>query len=108
MAVSVTKITSGHLGPLKAFVGTVTFDSSYVTAGEPVVASDFGLTTILAVFCGSASAEAGTVGGVVRYDKTNSKLQVFETGTGDTAPLAEVTSADNLSTYIVDVLVIGH
>ena len=88
---------------------TITFDSSYPTAGEPLTAADLGCKVVFAVIpCGSFRNTAGTLGIQVSYDHTNAKLLAYWTGAVVSTALAEVASTTDLSTYSGRVLVIGR
>lgn len=62
----------GHVvGDLRLAMIDVTPDSSWLAAGEALVAADFGLTTLLAVLCESKG------GYVFTYDRANGKLRAY-------------------------------
>jgi hypothetical protein len=95
--------------PQPAVLGTklvaaqITFDSSYPTGGEALVASDLGLDEILAVF-----AEGGPY--VVKYDKANGKLMAYwaDYDAGADGALIQVANTTDLSAAVVWVLVLGR
>lgn len=76
-------------------VTTVTFDSSYVTGGEPFTAADLGMGRIDFL---SATTDGNFA---VVWDKANSKLKAF-TNAG-----VEVANATNLSAIAVRIMAIG-
>jgi hypothetical protein len=95
---------------------TVTFDNSYPTGGELFDATAY-VGTPDEVRIASDSA----LGYIVRYDATNKKLKVFESGnavndqtpTADLtlnvlqSPLAEVANTTDLSALAVDLIISG-
>lgn len=85
----------------------VAFDASYPAGGEALSASLFGMNSIELVVAEPAAAAAGAFAVVVKYDRTNSKLQAFQTGAAINSPLAEV-DTDDISALLVRVMVIGH
>ena len=94
--------------------GTVTFDTSYVTNGEPVdftsatimTGAGGAFTTVNEVLCSNSSATAANAGFTVEYDLTNKKFFLFEASTAGT-PLDEVTNAQNVSSVIASFMVSG-
>jgi len=68
---------------IKVKVGTITFDSSYPTNGEPLVSTDLGFST--AVSCLVAAPNAGLM---FEYDHTNSKIKAFYPTGGAAVPAA--------------------
>lgn len=77
----------------------VTFDASYPTGGEAVLASDLGLPYVHFAICVPRG-----FGYLVQWDQANKKLMVFRTGTGADTVLNEVSAAASLATLVVDVL----
>jgi len=64
---------------LKVKVGTITFDSSYPTGGESLVAADLGFSTEI-----SFLSAAPSYGLIYEYDATNKKLLAhYPTGGAD-------------------------
>lgn len=110
MALTVTAATGGNfvVGDRRAVIATITFDSSYDTGGEALVASDFGLTSIDFVLGAVAKNAAGTLGFTVVYDYTNKKLQAVWGNAGTASVLPEVTSTTDLSLYSVRLIAIGR
>lgn len=107
MAVTVFDADGGPPSPvvggtrrLGDVIKDVTFDSSYPTGGEPLVAADLGLTSILRLIASPAA------GYVFSYDHTNGKLIAYRGGaTG--AVLAEESNATNMATIKTRVLARG-
>lgn len=86
-----------------AKVVTVTFDSSYASGGESFTPALVGLSEFLWV---GPSPDANALeGNIVVFDYTAQTLMVLGSGTTD-AVLNEA-GADNLSTLVVRVLVLG-
>ena len=85
------------MGDRRAFVGQITFDSSYPTGGEVLTAAEVGLTRITHV---DVAAKGGTE--TVVWDHVNSKLQIF------TADGVEALNATNASTIVAHVQVFGY
>lgn len=91
------------LGDLKLVVRSVTFDSSYVTGGELIVASDFGLNTIVFV---SINAETDVATKSVVWLPSTGALKVWvEDAISGIA--AEAANASNQSAVSVQVAVLG-
>jgi hypothetical protein len=94
-------------GQTKLVVKKVTFDSSYPTGGEPLTASDLGLSTVLAAWPGPSA------GYVFEYDITNAKLKAYRqkdpaaAGGADIA-LPEVGNTTDLSAVSCYMLVLGR
>jgi hypothetical protein len=89
----------GNAG-LRFWVGTATFDSSYVTGGEAFdpTALSAAFTTVHGVFCAPHKA-AGSVN-VYHWDDTNSTIIANTAG-------AQVANGVDLSAETVYVLVVG-
>lgn len=85
-------------GDQRVVFDTVTFDSSYPTGGEAVVATDFGLTSLFTII---PLSDNGT--NVIAFDKTNSKLLAYVRTTG-----VEVANATDLSASVTHLMVIGN
>lgn len=104
--------TAFPFGPFKAVVKTITFDSSYLTTGEVLNASDLGWNQVHGAIAISGVGNAdGTLslGTVVRANtaKTALAFQAQETaGTVDT-PHKELTSATDISAYYGTFLIFG-
>lgn len=107
MAVTVTNRRPRALSDFKIAFSTVTFDSSYVTGGEPITPAMFGLSRIVAVY-----AFATATGYVPVWNRSTSAptLMAFygDNNNASDGPLIEVPNTTNLSTVIADVIVIGY
>lgn len=95
MALGFTDRSRSIIRNKRMLTTSIAFDSSYPTGGEAFTAADLGLGTIDFI---SFSTDGNNS---VVWDRANSKLKVF------TAAGAEVANATNLSTLVVDALVIG-
>lgn len=103
-----------NLGPWKARVVRITFDSSYLTTGEVLAASALGWSNVIGampltgVSNVSASGTAA-VPVVVRPNAAQTSLtfQAYETAAAVDTVLKEVTSAQDLSTFVGDFIVLG-
>lgn len=111
MALTVTRVSydgqsQGVFGNLRYVTADVDFDNSYAAGGEPLTASDFGLTTIVGVIPMGATSAGGltTVGYNFVYDYTNSKLIATRT---DQVDDPEEEAAGDLNAVSVRVLVLG-
>ena len=102
MAVSTTVDKTPQVPGAQRFsVSSVTFDSKYVTGGEPLTAAELGLTRV-----DWAIATVKKVGGTVNvaqavYNVEKSTLQLF-----DETP-AEVASEADVSNIVVQVVAFG-
>jgi hypothetical protein len=104
MALTVAKVTGGAytVGNKKKRTVTVTFDSSYPTGGEALTAATLGVsgrTLIEVIPHGVFRNTDATLGIVVSYDYTNSKLVAYWGNAGTASGLPEVTDTTDLSTY---------
>lgn len=97
MALSVSEIARTVFGNKHVLIAEITFDSSYPTGGEALTAATLGLTAVEAfVPAGPAAAAAGAASAVVKYDRTNSKLQAFQSGpVAATVTIASHTHTEN-------------
>lgn len=122
MALSYSVLARGHLGPNRAELIAITFDSSYPSNGESIAAADIGFTHVVAAF-----SESTSTGRLVQYDRTNKKFVVYNpvtahthventaasytqnaTTAAATAGVAtDVPNATDLSALVAAVLVIG-
>lgn len=106
-----TSITEDQLFGLKARIVDVTFDNSYLTTGEVVTAAQLGWDTIQFVWAESAVNAAGTLAHNVvarpNAARTQMAIQAYETAATVDTPHKEVTSAADLSTYTVRLVVFG-
>lgn len=104
--------TEFPLGPFKAVVKTITFDSSYLTTGEVLTAADLGWNQVHGAIAISGVGNAdGTLSltTVVKPNTARTQLafQAQETaGTVDT-PHKEVSSTQNISAYSGTFLIFG-
>ena len=107
MALTYTLDDRQLIGTKRCVRGSVTFDSSYVTGGEPFTAADFGLTAITDV-----EAQTSTTGYVIMWDRSTTapKLMAFYGDNNNAAdgPLIEVPNTTNLSTVVARVAVYGY
>ena len=106
MALTYATSAAGYAGMDPAFntqmyVGTVTFDSSYLTGGEAFIPASLGFSNFYHVF-----PTARVSGYVAQWDPTNETILLYEAG-ADADALDEVASTTDVSTVVVDVLVFG-
>lgn len=119
---AVTGASSGLAQPIVpgstyALQFTLTGDSSYTTGGYA-----FGITQVQAAcgqgmaiqyvlvmsptaLVGDAVGTPATTAYIAGYDYLNSKVQLFDTGSGSGAVLAETASTTNVATVVVRLLV---
>jgi hypothetical protein len=111
MAATVSRVTGVKdtvVGNQRMVVRSVTFDSSYVTGGEPVSASQFGLKQINAVVvAGAVRKNDATSALIASYDHVNQTLVAYWSAGSGAAPL-QVTNATDLSAYSVRLIVFGY
>lgn len=109
MALSVNKSRTDTVGRYtKLVTGTITFDSSYATGGEALVATDVGLSSNIEIICCSPAS-----GYVFEYDYANKKLEAFNTTKGGAipaggAPGVEVASTTDLSSVTCRFIAFGN
>jgi hypothetical protein len=104
------------LGPYKARFITITGDSSYLTAGEPLTAKSLGWSTIIGLIPmnggGGLANTAGTlsVGIIARPNAAQTEIKLLAQSTAATVntPHKELTSAFDLSAYSGTFLIIGQ
>jgi hypothetical protein len=101
---TVAKVASGDyvVGNKKVRTFTVTFDDSYPTGGEALTKATLGLsgkTLISVVPHGAFRNTDATLGIIVSYDHTNSKLVAYWGNAGSVSGMPEVASTTDLSTY---------
>lgn len=111
MALTIAKVTGADYvaGNKKVRVRTVTFDSSYPTAGESLTAPDVGLKAIQQFIPHGTFRNAdGTAAIEVSYDYTNSKLIAHWGNAGVASVLPEVTNTTDISAYSGRVTIVGH
>lgn len=110
MALTLSRVTATVIGNKKMRTYDVTFDSSYVTGGESLTASDLGLKKVEQVLTDAgAKNSAGTQSVPVRYDYTNGKLQAYryDGASAGKANLEEVANTVDLSAFTVRLTAIG-
>ena len=90
--------------PLKLTVTKVTFDSSYPTGGEAIVAADLGLTVLREVIAVLTLAPLFSEK-IVTWDRANSKLAI---GVEGAAIFAQAANASDQSAVKCRVTLIGH
>ena len=93
---------TGVPGNNKYVIKRVQFDSSYVTNGESLTATQLGLESLHMMLVSMENS-----GYVPQYDYTNSKIALYEAG-ADGAILDEVANTTNVSAVVVRVLVFGR
>ena len=111
MAFTVTRESRRVTGNMVTITGTLAFDSSYATNGEPITAAELGLSSIMSLTVmpyGNVVYEwrptttpAPTLGG---------KILAEWTGSTTSGALAEVTNAGNLSSTsnLVQFIAVGY
>lgn len=102
MALTVAKVAGADytVSNKRVRVRTITFDSSYLTAGESLTPADVGLRVIdEARSHGPFRVTDGTSSIDVSYDHTNKKLLAYWGNAGTASVAPEVTSTTDLSTY---------
>lgn len=88
-------------------VADITFDSSYATGGETLAASDFGLTSLVAIICCPAVKSDNTDAMAVTWNKSTGKLMLWRDAATNIA-LAQFTNTGDASAYTCRVLALGH
>lgn len=107
MALSVSIIKSNSVGVQRMTLATVTFDSSYPTGGEALVAADFGLTKIEAVIPAGPARSSTPEALPVSFDAANDKLLAFRVDQADDV-FEQVPDTTNLSAYSVVLMALGY
>ena len=106
MAVSVTVNRTDSVGRYTKYVtGTITFDSSYPTGGEPLSNSDVQLSSKVDFL------QASSVDGYIfEYDYTNSKVVAYLPNSDATAPSVakEVANTTDLSSVTCNFIAFGY
>lgn len=101
MAVTPTRVVLPVVpGADRLTVTDVLFDSSYPTGGEPLTASDLGLTTVTFAIATVKVAGTGSVTAVA-YDVTNAKLLAY-------AAAAQIANTTDLSAVTATVVAFGR
>lgn len=91
----------------------ITGSASYTTGGDTIAASILGLNLISKLDLNVSDGGTGTTTAYVAtpvYDSSNvnvTNIQVFWTGAGANAVLAEITSGTNLSAVVFDAIAWG-
>lgn len=83
----------------------LTLTSTYVTGGIPVTPSTFGLGSILSMTVHPSGSDVA--GLTAKYDPVTSKILLFETAAAVDNPLKEITSAQSVSTTLLDCVAKG-
>lgn len=95
------------VGNKRQVSGTVTFDSSYVTGGEPFTAADLGLTAIT-----NFEAQPSSVGYVATWDRSTSAPKLIalygDNNNAADGPLIEVPNATNIATSVHRFVATGY
>jgi hypothetical protein len=90
--------------------GSMTFDNSYVTGGEPFTARDLGLTSLKRIQFGTGVA--GTTAYFVEWNRSVSAptALAFQGDNANAAagPATQVPNATNLSTLVVQFQAFGY
>lgn len=102
MALTVSELTRGVFGHLRASLVQVTFDASYPTGGEDFTPGQVGMSEFEAVFVEGGTQE-------VRFDHTNNKLLAYGDKGVATAggPFEEVAATTDLSAFDAKLLCLG-
>mgnify|MGYP001574541572 CR=1 FL=1 len=101
---SLTIEKRGVMGDLTYIQGRFLADSSWLTAGEPLTAATLGLDRILFM-------NIEEQGGIIfHWDRANSVVLAYRTGSADNAVLSVVVDAQDISSVAtsVEFFVIGH
>lgn len=107
-----TQVTEAEFLGFKARLVTITFDSSYLTGGEVLLASDMGWSNVVGAIQVSGVGDTtgvASVGVVVRANSAQTQLtfQAQETAAAVDTAFKEVTSAQNLATYSGTFIILG-
>jgi hypothetical protein len=87
------------IGDLKMWIGTITFDASYITGGELISKSDVGFDVAIDAIIGLNSQLGNRV---VVWDPATKKIRLY------TALGTEAANASDQSTIVVNAVVIGR
>lgn len=105
MGISYTKQSHRWIATQRVQTVEATFDGSYTSGGEDLVASDAGLGSIDHVDVVEGTTAKGYV---VRWDNANGKVQAFESS-ADGSPLDEVAaSKSDLNNETIELRVWGR
>ncbi len=111
MALTYTADPPQLVGNKRVVRGTVTFDSSYLTAGEAFTPGNVGLTALELLIVSPALGSA-TPAYVPVWNRSVSSptIRLFEGDNNNAAdaPLIEVTSTTNVSAVVVDYEAYGY
>jgi hypothetical protein len=103
MAAALKFVAQGPMDVLAFRVVSVTGDSSYPTGGYPFSLAECDMKRIISV---EPVAQAGHI---VEWNRTTGKLLFYKNqATANSNPLVEVTAATNMTTIVVEVLVLGE
>ncbi len=105
MGLTLTETKVGVVGDKRYFIGTATFDSSYLTGGESFTPANAGMTDFDHVSLTPDNLAQDT-GLYPIWDDSADKIQLFESGANNT-PLDEEASTTDVSAYIVYILALG-
>lgn len=97
MALTITVVDSTVEGNKRVVTADVTFDSAYVTGGEPVDLGALGMNSVLYATGGSKA------GVLIQYDHVNKKLLAYVSSTA-----AQVANAFDLSATSIRMRFIGQ
>ena len=99
MPLAFTNTTTQMVGIRKQVTGTVTFDNSYPTGGEPFTPAQLGLGTLERIQCDPSSG-----GYIVTWDRSTSAPKLLalygDNNNAADGPLIEVPNTTNLSTLV--------
>lgn len=100
MALTVSIVDTGVMGDYKYTIADITFDSSYLTGGESLTASDLQFPSAVTYVSSEVLRNASTGFVVTKYDYSASKLQAaWDDAPGANAAFIEVDSTTNLAAY---------
>ncbi len=97
MPITITKEREGVLDDVRYVFGHFLADSSWLTAGEPVAASDFGWDHISFI---SIEEQGGIV---FHWDRAAQTILAYRTGSGNNVVLSFVATGQNISTVATSV-----
>lgn len=108
MAVAISSVTSHSSGDQFKKVGTLTFDSSHLAAGESISASAFGLTRFEDIVINDSTGYTFTPS--IDAGGATAKVLVYyaDYSTGTDGALIAVPDATNLSTLAVTITAYGR
>lgn len=111
MSLSVVSSPVDNPTGVRLTTGTITFDSAYVDAGEPITAAQFGAGVNgipnrlpdFVTFTSLSGAAAGTMG-LVGYDRANAKIKAYGDSAIASDGIEELDTSDDLSTLVMGFL----